>query len=59
MRSIEGLARSGPFFSAAGLNGRWELVNLAGEQPPLPDGAAEKIAAILWEAEARNSKPQA
>jgi trimethylamine:corrinoid methyltransferase-like protein len=24
--------------------------------PPLPDGAAEKIAAILWEAEARSGK---
>ena len=53
MRSIEGLARSGPFLSAAGLNGRWELVNLAGEQPPLPAGAAEKMETILREAEAR------
>ena len=35
---------------------RWELVNLAGELPPLPDGAAEKIAAILREAEARTEK---
>lgn len=34
----------------------WELFKLAGERHPLPYGTAEKIAAILREAEARPNK---
>ena len=35
---------------------RWEQYNLSDELPRLPDGAAEKMEAILREAEARPAR---